>query len=162
MDKKEIISINGQDEEIDIEIKDLVLFINSLDGITTIGSCQGHDDDGPLGNFSHPYIKFKCSSNRSLGLLASVSDIYYDWDKDENSEDFFQNLPKLIGHWDIEVVTGHAYEFSLESLGDEADEYAYYVLQAFIDEKPPSRAYGDFEKLITWYKYRMSGASSAS
>ena len=82
--------------KIDSEIKDLVLFINSLDGITTIGSCQGHDDDGPLGNFSHPYIKFKCSSNRSLGLLASVSDIYYDWDKDENSEDFFQNLPNCF------------------------------------------------------------------
>ena len=32
--------------DIDKEIKQLVNFINDLDGITTIGSCQGHDDGG--------------------------------------------------------------------------------------------------------------------
>ena len=161
MDKKEKISINGQDVEIDSEIKDLVLFINSLDGVTTIGSCQGHDNGGPLGNFLHPYIKFKCSNNRSLGLIASVADIYYDWAEEENSEEFFQNLPKLIGDWYIDVVVGHAYESSPKSHGDE-DDYVLHILTAFIDEKPPSDVYGDFEKLITWYKYRISGASDLS
>ena len=63
---------------IDKKIKNLVDFINSLKGIETLGSCQGHDNGGQTGEWVFPYIKFKCLDNRSLGLLASIEYIYSD------------------------------------------------------------------------------------
>ena len=35
---------------IDTQIQPLVEFLNQLDGVVTIGSCQGHDDGGELGD----------------------------------------------------------------------------------------------------------------
>ena len=46
--------------DVDVEIRPLVNFINNLEGVTTIGSCQGHDDGGKSGKWLYPYIKFRC------------------------------------------------------------------------------------------------------
>ena len=61
---------------IDTKIEPLVKFLNQLDGVLTIGSCQGHDDGGGSGEWVYPYIKFKCINNRTLGFLASIEDAY--------------------------------------------------------------------------------------
>ena len=66
------------DKNVDVKIKPLVDFINSLKGVETLGSCQGHDNGGQTGEWVFPYIKFKCLDNRSLGLLASIEYIYSD------------------------------------------------------------------------------------
>ena len=64
------------DKIVDKKITNLVDFINSLKGVETLGSCQGHDNGGQTGEWVFPYIKFKCLDNRSLGLLASIEYIY--------------------------------------------------------------------------------------
>ena len=53
---------------IDTQIQPLVEFLNQLDGINTIGSCQGHDDGGESGEWVYPYIKFKSVSYTHLTL----------------------------------------------------------------------------------------------
>ena len=61
---------------IDTKIEPLVKFLNQLDGVITIGSCQGHDDGAGSGEWVYPYIKFKCTNNQTLGFLASIEDAY--------------------------------------------------------------------------------------
>ena len=41
---------------IDTKIEPLVKFLNQLDGVFTIGSCQGHDDGGGSGEWVYPYL----------------------------------------------------------------------------------------------------------
>ena len=96
------------DKIIDYKIESLVEFINSLKGVETLGSCQGHDKGGQTGEWVYPYIKFKCLDNRSLGLLASIEYIYSDLRKlygDVSEEELFKIYqPKLKGIWTIEVL----------------------------------------------------------
>jgi len=66
--------------DVDVEIRPLVNFINNLEGVTTYGSCQGHDDGGKSGKWLYPYIKFKCINNRSLGLIAGIENAYANLD----------------------------------------------------------------------------------
>ena len=92
---------------IDTKIEPLVDFLNQLDGVITIGSCQGHDDGGGSGEWVYPYIKFKCTNNRTLGFLASLEDAYKSINEQAelkyfNSSSAFE--PDLNGDWCIEVV----------------------------------------------------------
>ena len=93
---------------IDTKIEPLVEFLNQLDGIITIGSCQGHDNGGDSGEWVYPYIKFKCTNNQTLGFLASLEYAYKSIDEQAESKYFDSSLafePYLIGDWCIEVVT---------------------------------------------------------
>ena len=92
---------------IDTKIEPLVDFLNQLDGIITIGSCQGHDNGGDSGEWVYPYIKFKCTNNQTLGFLASLEDAYKSINQQAESKYFDSALafePDLNGDWCIEVV----------------------------------------------------------
>jgi len=144
---------------IDKQIIPLVEFFNTLDGINTIGSCQGHDDGGETGKWVYPYIKFKSMSNHSLGLLASIEYIYADLNILYNlSEIELDNIyrPKLNAIWTIEVVPNRDYSASQNV---EKDEYALYVLKAHSDSfKRPSEVYPDFSKILEWYKAQIKSS----
>ena len=139
---------------IDIEIKPLVEFLNQLDGIHTIGSCQGHDYGGNSGEWVYPYIKFKCTNNRTLGFLASLEDAYKNINEQAESKYFDSSLafePDLNGDWCIEVVKN--IDFNDENIDD---EYAMYVLRADLNSfDKPSEIYGDFKEILSWYKYQF-------
>ena len=141
---------------LDRQITTLVEFLNTLDGIKTIGSCQGHDDGGKTGKWVYPYIKFKSTSNHSLGLLASIEYIYADLNILYNLSDIeLDNIyrPKLNAIWTIEVVPNHDYSVSHNI---ENDEYALYVLKAHSDSfTKPSEVYPDFSKILDWYKAQI-------
>ena len=144
---------------IDKQIIPLVEFFNTLDGINTIGSCQGHDDGGETGKWVYPYIKFKSMSNHSLGLLASIEYIYADLNILYNlSEIELDNIyrPKLNAIWTIEVVPNRDYSASQNV---EKDEYALYVLKAHSDSfKRTSEVYPDFSKILEWYKAQIKSS----
>ena len=144
---------------IDKQIIPLVEFFNNLDGIKTIGSCQGHDDGGETGKWVYPYIKFKSMSNHSLGLLASIEYIYADLNILYNLSDIeLDNIyrPKLNAIWTIEVVPNRDYSASQNV---EKDEYALYVLKAHSDSfKRPSEVYPDFSKILEWYKAQIKSS----
>ena len=144
---------------LDKEIIPLVDFFNSLKGIKTLGSCQGHDDGGETGKWVYPYIKFKCASNRSLGLLATIDYSYsdlssmYNLSQSELSEVY---QPDLKAIWTIEVIPNNNYGLS----GYVAqDEYALYVLKAHSDSfGKPSEVYPDFSKILDWYKTYLNSS----
>ena len=144
---------------LDKQIIPLVEFFNTLEGINTIGSCQGHDDGGETGKWVYPYIKFKSMSNHSLGLLASIEYIYADLNILYNlSEIELDNIyrPKLNAIWTIEVVPNRDYSASQNV---EKDEYALYVLKAHSDSfKRPSEVYPDFSKILEWYKAQIKSS----
>tara|TARA_Y100000748_G_scaffold133016_1_gene111674 strand:+ start:598 stop:1059 length:462 start_codon:yes stop_codon:yes gene_type:complete len=144
------------DKIIDYKIESLVEFINSLKGVETLGSCQGHDNGGQTGEWVYPYIKFKCLDNRSLGLLASIEYIYSDLRKlySDISEEELSKIyqPKLEGIWTIEVLPNIDYH-----LPGNNGEYAVFVLKAHIDSfKKPSEVYFDFDKILQWYKTQLN------
>ena len=92
---------------IDTKIEPLVKFLNQLDGVITIGSCQGHDDGGGSGEWVYPYVKFKCTNNRTLGFLAFLEDAYKSMNEQAKLKYFNSSLafePDLNGDWCIEVV----------------------------------------------------------
>tara|TARA_Y100000746_G_scaffold74226_1_gene62290 strand:- start:4 stop:474 length:471 start_codon:yes stop_codon:yes gene_type:complete len=146
------------DKTIDIKIKPLIDFLNSLNGVSTLGSCQGHDNGGQTGEWVFPYIKFKCLDNRSLGLLASIEYIYSDLRKlyGDISEEELSKIyqPKLKGIWTIEVLPNIDYH-----LPGNNGEYAVFVLKAHIDSfKKPSKVYPDFDKILQWYKTQLNSS----
>ena len=139
---------------IDTKIEPLVEFLNQLDGIITIGSCQGHDNGGDSGEWVYPYIKFKCTNNQTLGFLASLEDAYKSINQQAESKYFDSALafePDLSGDWCIEVVKN--IDFNDENI---KDEYAMYVLRADLRSfDKPSEIYGDFKEILNWYKYQF-------
>ena len=144
-------------DKADKEIKPLVIFLNTLKGVKTFGSCQGHDNGGKTGEWLYPYIKFKCTSNRSLGLLASIEYIYADLNSlyelnDFESSDIYQ--PSLDAIWTVEVVPNNDYNLA-EKVKE--GEYALYVLKAHSDSFiKPSGVYSDFIKILDWYKMQIN------
>ena len=146
------------DKTIDIKIKPLIDFLNSLNGVSTLGSCQGHDYGGQTGEWVFPYIKFKCLDNRSLGLLASIEYIYSDLRKlyGDISEEELSKIyqPKLKGIWTIEVLPNIDYH-----LPGNDGEYAVFVLKAHMDSfEKPSEVYPDFDKILDWYKRQLNSS----
>ena len=146
------------DKFIDYKIESLVEFINSLKGVETLGSCQGHDNGGQTGEWVYPYIKFKCLDNRSLGLLASIEYIYSDLRKlygDVSEEELLKiHQPKLKGIWTIEVLPNIDYH-----LPGNDGEYAVFVLKAHMDSfEKPSEVYPDFDKILDWYKRQLNSS----
>ena len=139
---------------IDKKIAPLVDFLNQLDGINTIGSCQGHDNGGQSGDWIYPYIKFKCTNNRTLGFLASLEDAYKSIYEQAKSKYFDSSLayePDLDGNWCIEVTNN--IDFNDNQIDD---EYAMYVLRADLNSfDKPSDIYGDFNEILNWYKYQL-------
>ena len=139
---------------IDTKIEPLVEFLNQLDGIITIGSCQGHDNGGDSGEWVYPYIKFKCTNNQTLGFLATLEDAYKSIKEQAESKYFDSALafePDLNGDWCIEVVNNM--DFNDENI---VDEYAMYVLRADLRSfDKPSEIYGDFKEILNWYKYKF-------
>ena len=139
---------------IDTKIEPLVEFLNQLDGIITIGSCQGHDNGGDSGEWVYPYIKFKCTNNQTLGFLASLEDAYKSINQQAESKYFDSALafePDLSGDWCIEVVKN--IDFNDKNI---KDEYAMYVLRADLRSfDKPSEIYGDFKEILNWYKYQF-------
>lgn len=115
---------------IDEKIKPLYDFLNSLDGVETIGSCQGHSDNE---DFSDPYITFTCDNSRSLGLIAGVvesaNEIEIVKNRDEEPEDIFvdwfiENAPKTNGDWSVVVLS--ADDATLPP--DQVNHYVFYCL----------------------------------
>ena len=147
-------------DKIDKEIQPLVRFFNTLVGIETFGSCQGHDSGGNTGEWLYPYIKFKCTSNRSLGLLASIEYIYADLSSLYDLNDLELSgiyQPSLNAIWALEVVPNNDYSLS-EKVKD--GEYALYVLKAHSDSfVKPSEVYSDFIKILDWYKTQINSFS---
>ena len=139
---------------IDTKIEPLVEFLNQLDGIITIGSCQGHDNGGDSGEWVYPYIKFKCTNNQTLGFLASLEDAYKSINEQAESKYFDPSLayePDLNGAWCIEVVKN--IDFNKENI---EGEYAMYVLRADLNSfDKPSEIHGDFKEILSWYKYQF-------
>ena len=147
--------------KLDIEIKPLVDFFNTLDGINTFGSCQGHDDGGETGAWLYPYIKFKCTNNRSLGLLATIEYLYADLAKlYDLPEPELKNIyqPSLNAIWTIEVVP--IYDYNLFK-NIKQDEFALYVLKANSDSfTKPSEIYPDFRIILEWYKSHNNSSNN--
>ena len=143
--------------KVDKEIKPLVEFMNSLEGIKTFGSCQGHDDGGKTGKWLYPYIKFKCTNNRSLGLLSSIEYIYADLHSlyDLNEADLTTIYqPSLKAIWTIEVVPNNDY-ILIKNV--KKHEYALFVLKAHSDSFiKPSEIHLDFKKILDWYKTQIN------
>ena len=111
---------------IDTKIELLVKFLNQLDGVITIGSCQGHDDGGSSGEWVYPYIKFKCTNNRTLGFMASLEDAYKSINEQAELKYFNSSLafePDLNGDWCIEVVKN--IDFNEQHI---EGEYAMYAV----------------------------------
>ena len=144
-------------EKVDKDIKPLVSFLNTLKGVETFGSCQGHDSGGKTGEWLYPYIKFKCTSNRTLGLLASIEYIYANLNSLYELNDFELSgiyQPSLNAIWTIEVVPNNDYNFSEKV---KQGEYALYVLKANSDSfAKPSEVYSDFVKILDWYKTQIN------
>ena len=142
--------------DVDKEIRLLVEFINSLDGITTIGSCQGHDDGAGGGEWLYPYIKFKCTNNRSLGLIAGIENAYANLDGLQKLNDFDPGQlyqPELKALWTTEVVSNADYNSADKS---QNDEYALFVLRADSNSyNKPSEIYQDFSMITKWYEMQM-------
>ena len=140
--------------DIDKEIKQLVNFINDLDGITTIGSCQGHDDGGPSTDWFYPYIKFKCTNNHTLAVLATIEHAYLSLNEQAKLSSFDYSLafePNLSASWSIEVVSN--FEFNEMK---NPSEFAMYVLRPESDSyDKASHIYSDFEQILKWYKYQV-------
>ena len=140
--------------DIDKEIKQLVNFINNLDGISTIGSCQGHDDGGSSIEWFYPFIKFKCTNNYTLGVLATIEHAYLSLDEQAKLSSFDSSLafePDLSASWSIEVVSH--FEFNLMK---NPSEFAVYVLRPESDSyNKASDIYSDFEQILKWYKYQV-------
>ena len=140
--------------DIDREIKQLVNFINDLDGITTIGSCQGHDDGGESIEWFYPYIKFKCTSNHTLAVLATIEHAYLGLDEQSKLSSFDSSLafePNLNASWSIEVVSHFDFNQSKTP-----DEFAMYVLRPESNSyNKASDVFGDFEQILKWYKYQV-------
>ena len=140
--------------DIDKKIKPLVNFINDLDGITTIGSCQGHDDGGPSIDWFYPYIKFKCTNNHTLAVLATIEHAYLSLNEQAKLNSFESSLafePDLCASWCIEVVS----HFEFNQL-KKPNEFAMYVLRPESDSyDKASDIYGDFEQILKWYKYQV-------
>jgi len=142
--------------DIDQKIRPLVKFINNLDGVTTYGSCQGHNDGGKSGEWFYPYIKFKCTNNRSLGLIAGIENAYANLDGLQKLNDFDPSQlyqPELQAMWTTEVVSNIDYN-SADNVAD--DEYALFVLKADSNSyNNPSDIYKDFTTITKWYKMQM-------
>ena len=140
--------------DIDKEIKQLVNFINDLDGITTVGSCQGHDDGGPSIEWFYPYIKFKCTNNHTLAVLATIEHAYLSLDEQAKLSSFDSSLafePVLNASWSIEVVS----HFEFNQL-KKPNEFAMYILRPESDSyEKSSDIYSDFEQILKWYKYQV-------
>ena len=140
--------------DIDKEIKQLVNFINNLDGISTIGSCQGHDDGGSSIEWFYPYIKFKCTNNYTLGVLATIEHAYLSLDEQAKLSSFDSSLafePDLSASWSIEVVS----HFEFNQMKNPS-EFAVYVLRPESDSyNKASDIYSDFEQILKWYKYQV-------
>ena len=140
--------------DIDKEIKQLVNFINDLDGITTIGSCQGHDDGGSSTDWFYPYIKFKCTNNHTLAVLATIEHAYLSLDEQAKLSSFDSSLafePVLSASWSIEVVS----HFEFNQL-KKPSEFAMYILRPESDSyEKSSHIYSDFEQILKWYKYQV-------
>ena len=147
--------------KLDIEIKPLVDFFNTLDGINTCGSCQGHDDGGETGAWLYPYIKFKCTNNISLGLLATIEYLYADLAKlYDLPEPELKNIyqPSLNAIWTIEVVPNYDYNLFKNI---KQDEFALYVLKANSDSfTKPSKIYPDFRIILEWYKSHNNSSNN--
>ena len=129
-------------------------FINDLDGITTIGSCQGHDDGGPSTDWFYPYIKFKCTNNHTLAVLATIEHAYLSIDEQAKLSSFDSSLafePNLSASWSIEVVS----HFEFNEMKNPS-EFAMYVLRPESDSyDKASHVYSDFEQILKWYKYQV-------
>lgn len=144
-------------DKVDKEIKPLVIFLNTLKGVKTFGSCQGHNSGGKTGEWLYPYIKFKCTSNRSLGLLASIEYIYADLNSlytlnEVESSVIYQ--PSLNAIWTLEVVPNNDYNLTEKV---RKGEYALYVLKAHSDSfLKPSEVYPDFITILNWYKTQIN------
>jgi len=140
--------------DIDKEIKQLVNFINNLDGISTIGSCQGHDDGGSSIEWFYPYIKFKCTNNYTLAVLATIEHAYLSLDEQAKLSSFDSSLafePDLSASWSIEVVS----HFEFNQMKNPS-EFAVYVLRPESDSyDKASDIYSDFEQILKWYKYQV-------
>ena len=140
--------------DIDREIKQLVNFINNLDGVTTFGSCQGHDDGGESMEWFYPYIKFRCTSNYTLAVLATIEHAYLDLRQQSKLSSFDSSMafePDLIASWSIEVVSHFDFNQSKNP-----DEFAMYVLRPNSDSyKKASDIYGDFKQILDWYRYQV-------
>lgn len=143
---------------LDREIRELVEFMNSLDGITTIGSCCGHNDGGNTGNFTDAYITFRCKNDRMLGLLASLSFAYED--TEDCREEYKKIQPKLEAYWRISVLDCDDSEFSPEELDEKPTDWYYvsYSLSPDINSyEKPTDIYCDFKEILEYYKikYRL-------
>jgi hypothetical protein len=133
-----------------------VNFLNTLDGIKTIGSCQGHNDGGDTGNFNEPYITFICSNIRNLGLLASLCCAY------EDSEEWIperrKEQPKLKAYWSISVLAGEDSECTPEELikdGRNPEEYVMYCLSPDpVSYVKPTDVYSDLKEILRYYKIK--------
>lgn len=68
--------VENDESELDIEIRDLVKTINSLNGISTTGSCSGH-------NIDNPWIVFKIydvfALTKLLFVLENNKDVGKEW-----------------------------------------------------------------------------------
>jgi len=139
--------------EIDEEIKDIVEFLNSLKGVRTIGSCAGHNNDE---TFDSPYITFRCSDERILGMLASVFDMAYSPEEEveEWVEEYKQYKPELIGDWHIAVIVANDSECKPTEI-DANDGYFSYCLSCHpLSYDNPSDISPDYEEMLNYWKWK--------
>lgn len=142
-----------KDNEIDDEIKEVVKFFNSLDGIRTIGSCQGHDDNKI---FDSPYITFRCLNERNLGMLVSLFEMAYA--NEEEVKDWFdeykEHKPNLIGDWYISIITSNDSECELER--DDDSYFLYCLALAECSNNEPSELYKDYDEMLKYWKWKYN------
>jgi len=137
-------------QDIDEKIRPLYTFLNSLPGIRTIGSCQGHPDSE---NFKNAYITFLCSDLRTLGMLASFS-VAYD-DPNEIIESRRDEIPHLNALWIIGVLEADDSECDPEELNVGGYYVSYCLSPDSLTYANHNAVYDDIEELVKYYETKL-------
>lgn len=140
---------------IDEKIKPLVDFLNTITGVKTTLSCQGHNND-KNGN-TNPYITFVCTNVKSLNIIAKVDGCGYTDIEDYGRDDIPQ--PQINGSWRVCII-GIDDNVDLDEIIEEddldikPDELVLYRLYPDKDSyDKPSDLYDDFDGILKYLKY---------
>lgn len=86
----QVMSIDGQECNIDIEIFYLIAWLNKIPGVTTIGCCQGD-----AGNFAYVFMKLPNYWDEQYAMLQIFSHYGEDCRIDFKTHNYFQQSPTL-------------------------------------------------------------------
>jgi hypothetical protein len=129
--------------EIDRKIRPLVDLLNSLPGVRTTGSCQGHIRNGHL---LEPSVSFVCTDERVLGMLTSILEGHWPTLGGRgDSSWFWEHAPALKVPWEVLALPGDD-----PFIQPETDvRYVFYCLHPQRGTyRRPSETWNDIVKIV--------------